>query len=58
VGLARSDDSANLLKEAGAEIHCGSLDDPNSLSTGAAASDGVIHLAFKHNSSQKQLDSI
>lgn len=49
VGLARSDDSAELLKKAGAEIHYGSLDDFDSLYSGASASDGVIHLAFKHD---------
>jgi nucleoside-diphosphate-sugar epimerase len=48
VGLARTDASAAALLDAGAEIHRGSLDDLDSLRVAAAASDGVIHLAFKH----------
>ncbi len=50
VGLTRSDKGAALLKEAGAEVHRGALDDLDSLHSGAAAADGVIHLAFGHNS--------
>ena len=49
VGLARSDESAAALKAAGADVHVGSLDDPEGLAKAAAASDGVIHLAFKHD---------
>src|ERR1019366_1243607 len=49
VGLARSDDSAAALIAAGAEVHRGSLDDLDSLRSAASASDGVIHLAFKHD---------
>ncbi|HBF37671.1 MAG TPA: 3-beta hydroxysteroid dehydrogenase, partial [Firmicutes bacterium] len=49
VGLTRSDNSAAALKEAGAEAHRGSLDDLDSLRSGAVAADGVIHLAFKND---------
>jgi nucleoside-diphosphate-sugar epimerase len=48
VGLARSDSSAAALEAAGAEAYRGSLDDLDGLHSAAAASDGVIHLAFKH----------
>jgi len=48
VGLARSDASARAVEAAGAEVHRGSLDDLDALAGAAAASDGVIHLAFKH----------
>lgn len=49
IGLTRSDSGDAALKEAGAEVHRGTLDDPDSLHRGAAAADGVIHLAFKHD---------
>ena len=49
LGLARSDESAQKLAAMGAQVQRGSLDDLESLSAGAAASDGVIHTAFKHD---------
>jgi nucleoside-diphosphate-sugar epimerase len=49
VGLTRSDTGAEVLKEAGAELHRGSLDDLDSLHRGAAEASGVIHLAFGHD---------
>jgi nucleoside-diphosphate-sugar epimerase len=52
VGLARSDAAAAALTAVGAEVRGGSLDDLDSLRDGAAACDGVIHLAFIHDFSQ------
>jgi len=49
VGLARSDTSAAAIAAAGAEVLRGSLDDLDSLQSGAAAADGVIHCAFIHD---------
>ena len=48
VGLARSDESAAAVAALGAEVHRGSLDDLDGLGDAASRSDGVIHLAFKH----------
>ncbi|MFE1445424.1 SDR family oxidoreductase [Streptomyces olivaceoviridis] len=49
VGLARSDASAAALTAAGAEVVRGTVDDLAVLRDAALASDGVIHLAFKHD---------
>ncbi len=48
VGLARSDGSAAAIEARGAQVRRGDLDDLEGLTAAAAESDGVIHLAFKH----------
>ncbi|MFT8316736.1 MAG: SDR family oxidoreductase [Sporolactobacillus sp.] len=49
IGLARSDSSVERLKKVGATVQHGALDDLESLRSGAASADGVIHLAFIHD---------
>jgi nucleoside-diphosphate-sugar epimerase len=49
VGLARSDASAEALGAAGAVVLRGTIDDLDLLRDAAKRSDGVIHLAFKHD---------
>jgi nucleoside-diphosphate-sugar epimerase len=49
LGLARSDSSAAALEATGASALRGSLEDLDVLRHGAAATDGVIHLAFRHD---------
>ena len=54
LGLTRSKAGAEALRNAGAEVLSGNLEDLDSLRRGAADSDGVIHLAFNHDFSQFQ----
>src|SRR5271156_3738301 len=48
-GLTRSDEGAEQLKTAGAEVHRGDLTDLDSLRNGATGVDAVVNLAFSHD---------
>ncbi len=52
IGMTRSEAGAQALINAGAEVHHGTLEDPESLRSGAAKADGVIHTAFDHDFSK------
>ena len=49
LGLARSDTAAAAITAAGADVQRGALDDLDSLRSGVAAAEGVIHTAFIHD---------
>jgi nucleoside-diphosphate-sugar epimerase len=53
-GLARSDEAAATLEDAGAAVRRGSLEDLDGLREAAAAADGVIHTAYVHDFSQME----
>ena len=49
LGMTRSDAGAKSLGDAGAQAHRGDLEDLESLRSGVAAADAVIHTAFRHD---------
>ncbi|MGA1838170.1 SDR family oxidoreductase [Herbiconiux sp. 11R-BC] len=48
-GLVRTEEKAAALRALGATARLGDLDDLDGLRAGAEASEGVVHLAFKHD---------
>src|SRR3954451_12288475 len=52
LGLARSDASADTVAALGAEVHRGTLEDRDSLRSGAAGADAVVQLGYHHDFSQ------
>jgi nucleoside-diphosphate-sugar epimerase len=52
LGLARNDAGAQALTAAGADVHRGDIYDLESIRSGAAQADAVIHLAFNHDFSK------
>jgi nucleoside-diphosphate-sugar epimerase len=52
LGLSRSEQGAQALAAAGAQVHGGSTEDLEGLREAAARSGGVIHLAFNHDFSK------
>lgn len=49
LGLTRSDAGARALEAAGAQVHRGDLEQPDTLRAGADKADAAIHTAFDHD---------
>jgi len=49
LGLTRSEKGAQALRAVGAEVHHGNIDDLETIHSGAAQADAIVHLAFKHD---------
>ncbi|MGK9123961.1 SDR family oxidoreductase [Olivibacter sp. SA151] len=54
IGLARSEASAKIIRDAGASALLGTLEDLEILKQGASQVDGIIHTAFIHDFTQYQ----
>jgi nucleoside-diphosphate-sugar epimerase len=54
LGMTRTEQGAEALAKAGADVHRGTIEDLDSLKAGAAQVDAVIHLAFNHDFSRFQ----
>uniref|UniRef100_F4C4Q0 NAD-dependent epimerase/dehydratase n=1 Tax=Sphingobacterium sp. (strain 21) TaxID=743722 RepID=F4C4Q0_SPHS2 len=54
IGLARSEASAKIIRDAGASVLLGTLEDLEILKQGASQADGIIHTAFIHDFTQYQ----
>ena len=55
--LARSDDSAVALQQAGAQVVRGDLTDPAALAAAARSADGMIHTAARSDGTDAELDA-
>jgi len=58
VGLARSQESAKSVREAGSEVLMGDLESLEILQKGAKEADGVIHTAFIHDFSDYETNAL
>ena len=52
LGMTRSEEGAKALEQAGAQVYRANLDEPETLTGGAAQADAVIHCAFDHDFSR------
>lgn len=58
IGLARSEESAKSVSEAGAKVLRGDLESLDILQKGAREADGIIHTAFIHDFSDYQSNAL